>query len=955
MIRRRIVPALAVGTVYVAAGKLGLDFASIHASASPVWPPTGIALAAFLFLGREVWPAIFLGAFLVNVTTAGSIPSSVGIAVGNTLEGIVGAALIERYAGGRHVFDRARDIFKFVALAAFASTTVSATIGVTSLTLGGHARWADFGAIWLTWWLGDASGALVFAPPIFMLAGDRELARLRQRPVEAALVLAAVVAVGFVVFGGVLPPGMRNYPVAFVCLPGLLWAAFRFGPREAAALIVVLTCIAVAGTLRGFGPFVVGDANTSLLILQAFMGTTALTVLPVAALVWERQRAQEATRRSEERYRLIADALPQIVFTTTSDGRCDYANQRWHAYTGLTWTDTAEFGWLSALHPDDMKSTRDQWLAAATGGAFETEFRLRRHDGLYRWHLVRAVAIQGGPRDVMKWFGTCTDIEEVKQARAQSEEAERRLAFLGEIARSITASLDLDTVLQRIAQGAQRLCRSDAATLFLRDGDTMTPRYRVGPWLRVFDTLRLAPGQGLGGQAMMTRRPLRTDRYRSDPRVPAQLRAVAEQTGTVALMVVPILTQERVEGLLYLTNQSARAFTDEDETLCVRLAEQAAVAIQNAQLFARQEAARADADAANRAKDEFLAMLGHELRNPLGAISNAVHVLGRLGDSEPRAVHARGVIERQVQHLGRLVDDLLDVSRVMTGKIILQLEPLDLAEIVRRSLTALAGSDRGRHHSISAETTAAWVRVDPTRMEQVVTNLVINALKYTPPGGYVHVSVRADDGRAVLSVRDTGVGITPELLPRVFDLFVQGERALDRTQGGLGIGLTLVRRLVELHGGTVEAASAGRGRGSIFTVRLPLATAPVPWPASAPVSGAGSRRRVLIVEDNDDSRATLRELLGLLGHEVHEASDGATGVARALELMPDVILVDIGLPGLDGYDVARRIRREAGGRHLYLVAVTGYGLPEDRERALAAGYDVHLVKPIDPAKLQAIL
>jgi CheY-like chemotaxis protein len=204
-------------------------------------------------------------------------------------------------------------------------------------------------------------------------------------------------------------------------------------------------------------------------------------------------------------------------------------------------------------------------------------------------------------------------------------------------------------------------------------------------------------------------------------------------------------------------------------------------------------------------------------------------------------------------------------------------------------------------------------------------------------------------------VRDTGVGIAPELLPRVFELFVQGERALDRTQGGLGIGLTLVRRLVELHGGTVEAMSAGRGRGSTFTVRLPLASAPAPRPSSAPSPATASRRRVLVVEDNDDSRAMLRELLVLLGHEVHEAVDGATGVARALELAPDVTLVDIGLPEVDGYEVARHIRRDPAGRNLYLVALTGYGLPEDRERALAAGYDVHLVKPIDPAKLHAIL
>jgi CheY-like chemotaxis protein/anti-sigma regulatory factor (Ser/Thr protein kinase) len=254
---------------------------------------------------------------------------------------------------------------------------------------------------------------------------------------------------------------------------------------------------------------------------------------------------------------------------------------------------------------------------------------------------------------------------------------------------------------------------------------------------------------------------------------------------------------------------------------------------------------------------------------------------------------------------------------------------------------------------ITVQATPVWVSADPTRLEQVLTNLLANALKYTPAGGEIAVSVAREHRHAVLRVRDSGVGIRPELLPRVFDLFVQGDRSLERTSGGLGIGLTLVRHLVELHGGTVEAASAGAGRGSTFTVRLPAVTAPPAPVASGPAPAAGVARRVLVVEDNDDAREMLRNLLRLLGHEVHEARDGASGVDEARRLRPDVALIDIGLPGIDGYEVARRIRADVPGARL--VAVTGYGQPEDRERTRAAGFDVHLVKPVDPDQLQEVL
>jgi PAS domain S-box-containing protein len=356
----------------------------------------------------------------------------------------------------------------------------------------------------------------------------------------------------------------------------------------------------------------------------------------------------------------------------------------------------------------------------------------------------------------------------------------------------------------------------------------------------------------------------------------------------------------------------------------------------------------------NRAKDEFLAMLGHELRNPLGAISGAVRLLDHLERPDDPVRRACDVIQRQTAHLGRLVDDLLDVGRVVTGKILLERAAIDLAEVVRRTVGTFTAAGKTQQHRLTVSTEPAWVHADAVRFEQITTNLLSNALKYTPPGGAVQVTVRTDGPHAILQVEDTGAGVSADLLPHIFDLFVQGDRGLDRSQGGLGIGLTLVQRLVELHEGAIEAFSAGPGRGSRFTVRLPAVPRPAAKAETPRGSTATTARRVLVIEDNDDSRDMLRQVLEHAGHEVHDAGDGPQGVDAALRLQPDVALIDVGLPELDGYEVAKRIRAQAR-RDMLLVALTGYGLAEDRERALQAGFDLHLVKPIDFDQLFDVL
>lgn len=351
-------------------------------------------------------------------------------------------------------------------------------------------------------------------------------------------------------------------------------------------------------------------------------------------------------------------------------------------------------------------------------------------------------------------------------------------------------------------------------------------------------------------------------------------------------------------------------------------------------------------------------MLGHELRNPLNAISSAVSVLHYVEPRGEQALRARDIVERQMVSLRQLVDDLLDVARVTRGRIALNRRPMDLAAVARRTVTMMSASGRLARHRVEADFREAWIEGDETRIEQIVTNLVDNAAKYTQEGGSIAVRVRAGEGEALLEVQDNGMGIAPALLPRIFDLFTQGERTIDRAQGGLGLGLALVRRLAEMHGGSIRVSSGGSGQGATFVVRLPLIAPPALARAPElpdPVGKEEKPLRILVVEDNDDGRETLAMMLRLSGHQVHEADSGPGGVASMNAVHPDVAIVDIGLPGFDGYEVARRTRASAATQAVRLVALTGYGQEEDRRNARAAGFDWFLVKPADMGAISDIL
>jgi signal transduction histidine kinase/ActR/RegA family two-component response regulator len=429
--------------------------------------------------------------------------------------------------------------------------------------------------------------------------------------------------------------------------------------------------------------------------------------------------------------------------------------------------------------------------------------------------------------------------------------------------------------------------------------------------------------------------------------------------GTLCFAVLlPVALARRVNEPLAALAGMAKALStgtpaEPPEQLRVReIAETSEALAAAAHAVRAREKSLRDAD---RAKDEFVAMLSHELRNPLGALAAAAQVLQKVGAQEGAAADAGDVVGRQVEHMTRMVEDLLDVSRVTRGKVSLARQPFDFTELVDDTVAEMRAAGRLAGHEVRLDLAPVWVRADEARVAQIVSNLVGNAVKYTPIGGQVAVSLRRDHDSAVLRVRDSGIGMTPELAGRVFDLFVQGERTLDRGPGGLGIGLTLVRHLAELQGGKAFAASAGPGQGSIFTVTLP-ATEPQPELRAAQKAPPERRRhRIVLIEDNEDARRTLAAALTLEGHQVHEAADGITGIAALARVNPDVAVVDIGLPGVDGYKVAETLRATPEHDAMVLIALTGYGQPDSLRRAREAGFDEYVTKPIAPERLVRLM
>jgi PAS domain S-box-containing protein len=552
--------------------------------------------------------------------------------------------------------------------------------------------------------------------------------------------------------------------------------------------------------------------------------------------------------------------------------------------------------------------------------------------------------------------------ERVRRVLAAEKQRSLRLQDVAQAARTLNASHGLDSVLRIVTEEARRILGTHQSVTSLTVG---------GQWEQAVNTVALTDkyadwrgydakpdGTGIYRLACQANKPMRLTQAEllAHPAFLGFGKEAGNHPPLRGWLAVPLIRRDGGNlGLLQVSDkQDGGDFDDDDEATLVQLALIASVAVENARLY--EELRQGD-----RRKDEFLATLAHELRNPLAPLRNALHIMRLAGDDPAAVEQARNVMERQLRQLVRLIDDLLDVSRITRDKLKLRKERADLAAVVRNAVEIARPllEEAGHELTVTLPDEPVPVDADAARLAQVFSNLLNNAAKYTDRGGRVWLTAERHGGEAVVTVRDTGVGIPAEHLPHVFEMFAQVDRSLERSQGGLGLGLTIVRRLVEMHGGKVEAHSDGPGKGSTFVVRLPVSGG---GPAERQLAdgecgseAAGRPCKVLVVDDDKDTAASLGMMLRIMGHDVRTARDGAEAVEAAGAYRPDLVLLDIGLPKLNGYEAARRIREQPWGKDMKLVALTGWGQDQDRQRAKEAGFDQHVVKPVEPAALEQLL
>jgi PAS domain S-box-containing protein len=637
----------------------------------------------------------------------------------------------------------------------------------------------------------------------------------------------------------------------------------------------------------------------------------------------ETKVVERALRRSERLLKRSQQAAQVGSWEVTFDekfgeipGSFLWSSETYRIFGVDPGTPTTLPSFYARVHPDDrgaMLARRSPNLVRAE--SYQSEYRIVRPDGEVRL-LHSWLDFEPGPDGTMHVFGTCQDITERNRAEMEIQRAREHLQLV------------VDTTPAFIARYDRHL-KVDWAN------KRYAARYGKSP-----DQLVGTPVADLIGEAA----------FQAIEPITARVLA-GEEIQTE--MELPYPGGSRWVHMAAAPTRDAAGIPDGSVAVLTDVTE-------GRRLEREREQALNDLREADRRKDEFLAMLSHELRNPLAPILNAVEILEQLdpGDQDPGS-QPKKIIARQAQHMKRLLDDLLDVSRVSQGKIQLQNQRIDLNMLLGQAVEVSRPMMSEKRHEVSIVLSPQPIEVegDPTRLLQVFDNLLNNAAKYTDPGGHIAIVAAVEGGEALVTIRDDGIGMTPDLLARAFDLFVQGTRSLDRTQGGLGIGLTLAQTLVRMQGGSVRAFSEGPGRGSQLAVRLPLAPPAEPHPPrpdSALRADAGPPLRVLVVDDNVDAATMLAHLLGMAGHEVSLAHDGPAALAAAAAAPPDLVLLDIGLPGMDGYAVAARLRAE-GHAGTALVALSGYGREDATQRSRNAGFDHHLIKPIDFAELRRIV
>ncbi|HEY9849740.1 MAG TPA: PAS domain S-box protein [Leptolyngbyaceae cyanobacterium] len=701
------------------------------------------------------------------------------------------------------------------------------------------------------------------------------------------------------------------------------------------------------------------------------------------------QAARLKAQANEQYYRFLAESIPQLVWTAKPNGEVDYYSQRWCEYTGLTAEQIQLEGWQATVYPDDLPKCSEIWQnAVQTGCPFQIEARVKRANGKYSWMLGLAVPMRDSSGQIVKWFGTNTDIEEQKQAQEERtrllerEQVTRKLAEaatdmvqrLQAVSDVALNHLSLEELLQESLNRISEVLQADSAAILLMEeqSNSLVLRAAKGLEKELKNELHVPIGEGFAGRMALQRQPIVIEQnaYRQ------VYSPILQKQKIQSLMGAPLLVNDRVLGVVRVGTLDIRQFTLDDLRLLQLVADRIALAIDRANSYEAEQKARQEAETANRIKDEFLAVVSHELRTPLNSILGWAQMLRTRKMNEATVHKALETIERNAKQQVTLIEDILDVSRIIRGKIRLSIQPVYLDSAIEEAIETIKPELEAKSIQLemNIDPRVGAVIGDRSRLLQVVSNLLSNAAKFTPEAGKIEVSLLLEDcrndrsvvSRAQITVSDTGKGISPDFLPHVFEGFRQEDSSITRSHGGLGLGLTIVRRLVELHGGTVNAFSEGEGKGATFTIFLPLMVQNQQHQLVSPASKqeellnnlwAIDGLNVLVVDDDRDTCDLIATVLAQYGAEVTTVNTAFEAINAIEKLKPDVLLSDIGMPEEDGYALIRKVRElevERGGQ-IRAIALTAFARDEDRRKAIQAGFHMHVPKPVEPAKLATVV
>jgi PAS domain S-box-containing protein len=707
-----------------------------------------------------------------------------------------------------------------------------------------------------------------------------------------------------------------------------------------------------------------------------------------------RKNVEESLRQSEEVLRALANSIPQLAFMAREDGALVWLNERWYEYTGMTPDEATGWGWEKVLDPEVLPSVLEHWQhCLRTGKPFEMEYPIRGADGNYRWFLTRINAVRDLHGRVVRWFGTNTDVDEVKRAEQALREESHVLELLNSTGAALASTRDLRTLLATATDAAAGIAGARFAAFFYHGpagaGRLFTLYTMAGATPAEFHSFAEPQAMALFGPSLLAAGPVRTPDITNEVKssVGTYFGLTVGHPAVRSYLAVPVVARSgEILGTMFFGHPEPGVFTERTERIVAGIAAQAAIAIDNSRLYEaaqqaaderkvlleREREARAEAERTSQMKDEFLATLSHELRTPLSAILGWAQVLRRGGRDGGDLSRGLETIERNARSQAQLIEDLLDMSRITSGKVLLDMQVLQPSSFIDAAIDTVRPGADAKNITIEKRygSDAGLVAGDPARLQQVIWNLLSNAIKFTPRDGHVIVTLGRREGQIAITVADSGIGIKPEFITHVFERFRQADASTTRRHGGLGLGLSIVKHLVEQHGGTVRVDSAGDGKGASFTIELPMAkaqperqrggrsTQPLPTPeaqemALRDLSGVD----VLVVDDDRDARELMARILTECHASVRIAASAREGFDAFRAARPDILISDLGMPDNDGFELlawVRALGREHGG-NVPAIALTAFARSEDRLRALEAGFSAHISKPVEASELIAAM